>query len=143
MEKVSKIDATSGELVEQSEVIEKYIVPSNSIFGEDAEFSIDSLILPIAFLIPFLLSVLPNFSRKAKVIKRLFQTIFSVWFSYNSYLMVFTIGSPLIAGWVLSFASIGFFILCSIEWVPKKHNKIKNENANDVGTDAQKTARPF
>ena len=28
-------------------------------------------------------------------------------------------------------------------WQVLKHNKVKNENANEVGTDAQKDARPF
>ena len=110
-----------------NEIQYRNIVISESIFGEAAELSIESFVLPMLFSLPLIFSLMPSFSKKKKVLKLLIQSLFSVWFVYWSYVLVFSIGNPLRGGWILSCASIVFFILCLIEWVPTKHHKLKNE----------------
>jgi len=139
----SKVDENANQEIKSSTSVKKDIVVVNSILGEEAELSFEGFLLPIAFLIPLIFSLLPNFSLWKKAVKLAAQIVFSVWFVYNSYTLVFSIGSPLIAGYLLMFASCAFLILCFIEIVAMKHNKTKNENASKVGTDAQNDARSF
>ena len=142
MQTMKVVDEITGEVVKPSETIYQNITVSDSLFGKEAEISLESFILPIVFLIPLLLSLLPSFKNLKRTIKLVAQVIFSIWFSYQSYLIVFTIGSPLMAGWVLAIASVLFVVLCLIECIPMKHNKIKNlHSLRSFGR--AKSARPF
>jgi uncharacterized membrane protein len=137
-----EIDSLTGQITKSSETVYEDIVISNSLFGAEAELSFDSLILPIMFLIPLLFSLLPVFSGWKKTVKLSTQILFAIWFAYNSYTIVFTVSGPLIAGWVLNIVSVAFVILCLIEFVLMKHNKLKNlRSLRSLGR--AENARPF
>ena len=140
MQTVAKVDETTGELISPSEDVEEYIIVSELLLGDGAEISFESLLIPVTFLIPLIFSLLPNFSSRRKITKLAMQTFFSMWFIYSSYELVFTLGSPLKAGWVLMLASCLFLILCITELVPSKHNKSQNNAPS--GPDAAEDAAP-
>ena len=131
-------DSKTNKLVTQSGTVNRDVIVSNSIFGGEAEISIESLILPIAFIVPVIFSLLPNFSKKKRVLKLVVQFIFAVWFAYTSYHLVFSIGRPLVAGWFLNVASVLFLLLCFLELLLMKHNKFNNENTVN-GSDVSST----
>jgi len=125
MKPALETDSVTGPVTKTSKTVDEdeYLVISNSLLGEDAVLSLDNFIFPIMFLAPLLFSLLPNFSGWKKAVKLTAQILFATWFAYTSYLIVFTFGSPLVAGWSLSIASITFVILSLIECVPMKHNE--------------------
>ena len=133
-----EVDETTGEVISSSEDVEKYIIVSELLLGDEAEISFESLLIPVTFLIPLIFSLLPSFSSRRKIAKLSMQTLFSMWFIYSSYELVFTLGSPLKAGWVLMLASCLFLILCITELVPSKHNKSQNNAPS--GPDAAEDA---
>ena len=132
-ETMQKVDSVTGEIIKSSETVYNDLVISDSLLGEEAEITVESLILPIIFLIPLLLTLLPNFSNWKRNVKYTIQLLFSTWFCYQSYLLV-NIGTPLISGWVLIVASVFFVILCAIECIPMKHNKSNQSDAQKTRT---------
>jgi len=133
MKTPAKVDENSGEIIVPSKTIQENIVVSELVLGEEAEFSFGSLLLPSMFIIPLIFSLLPSFSSGKRTTKLIVQLVFSAWFLYISYELVFTLGSPLLAGWMLMLASCLFLVLCFIELVTMKHNK--NQNIAPSGPD--------
>jgi len=140
MQTLAKVDENTGEVISPSETVKENIVVSELFLGEEAEVSFESILIPITFLIPLIFSLLPSFSSWKKIAKSTTQTLFSMWLIYLSYELVFTIGSPLLAGWVLISASCLFLIFCLTELVPLKHNKSQNNAPS--GPDAAEDAAP-
>ena len=140
MQTVAKVDETTGKLISPSEDVEEYIIVSELLLGDEAEISFESLLIPVTFFIPLIFSLLPIFNSWGKISKLAAQTIFSLWFIYSSYELVFTIGSPLKAGWALMLFSCLFLILCLAELVLLKHNKPQNNAPS--GPDAAEDAAP-
>jgi len=127
-----EVDLNTGEVLKLSETVKEDIVILNFVFNEDEEISIHSLIFLSIFIIPLFLALMPNFSYWKRILKLIFQSLFSFWLVYNSYQMVFGFSNPLIAGWFLIFASVSFLVLSLFEWLPMQHNKFKNEYASKL-----------
>ncbi len=119
MKTLATVNKNTGEVISHSESINKNVVVSELFLSEGVEVSFWSLLIPIMFFIPLFFSLLPHFSSWMQILRLVTQTLFSIWFVYSSYELVFTIGKPLQAGWALMAASCLFLILCLIELMTK------------------------
>lgn len=121
MKTPERMDQNTGNVVSKSETVEINIVISDLFLGEEAEISIESLLVLVTFIVPLVFSLLPAFSSWRKIAKLAAQTLFGMWLVYLSYALVFTIGSPLTAGWALMLVSCLFLMLCLAELLRVKH----------------------
>jgi hypothetical protein len=106
--------------IHSDQVQEKIIF--NSVFTEteNVESILGDVVLLVSFLLPLLFSLTPKFSGYRAVVKRCFQSLFSIWLIYLTYNLVFVFVSPLPAGWLLLASSGLFFIVINLEWFQRK-----------------------
>lgn len=121
--KSKPVVSESGEVLKQSEEVTQNNVLSDTFFNDDDLISFTDSIYVFLFFLPLFLTLLSSFNGWKRIFKLSFQSILSAWLVYSSYMVVFGLYSPLLAGWVLCIACVLFFALTSLEWRSIKHDK--------------------
>jgi hypothetical protein len=122
---VVELDPKTDEIVKTSpdKVEERVIFSSLFAENDNTESVLVDIVLLVSFLLPLTFSLTPKLSEYRAVLKRCLQSLFSVWFIYLTYNLVFLFTKPLPAGWLLLASSGLFFIIVNLEWLQRKTYK--------------------
>ena len=126
------VNSARGETIQVEPDRTERMIVFDTLFSKDSESLIPSFMVVISFLLPLIFSVTSSFSGVGGGVKLVLQSLFSVWFIYLTYGLVFAIYNPLSAGWVLTLASIMFFIAVNLEWLQFK-NITRNKSTPAAG----------
>jgi len=108
-------DDVVDEVASQVQPFVKEVVVSELVYGEQSEFSFWSLYLPFAFCVPLLFAILPTFFGSKEFLRLTLQSLYGFWFCAESYNLVFNIGTPLSAGYLLIISTIVFLLTSLVE----------------------------